>query len=164
MKKNMIALFLRISIIIVGLFGIVMCVFMYPFAVSLNTYGLMDVEPATIQQLIRSWVQLSFYWIASIPCFIILIIIWKISIIIKKDDLFSNNIVNLINIVIYTLFIDLTFFLVGNVIFLILRWRIFNALYFMLIILGLVIISFFWIASEIIKKGIEYKEVVEGTI
>ena len=66
--------------------------------------------------------------------------------------------------IIFILLIDLFIFLIGNVVFLLLKWNDFAIIYFMITVLGLVFICFLYVGIIIIKKGIELKEDLEGTI
>ena len=163
MKINKITLLFRVSLIIVAVFGILICALWYPFTISLTSFGIVDYSP-TVEQVTRFWVTLSFYWVVSVPCFVVLFILWKISIYLKKNDFFTNNVVVLMKRIIFILLIDLFIFLIGNVVFLLLKWNDFAIIYFMITVLGLVFICFLYVGIIIIKKEIELKEDLEGTI
>ena len=163
MEINKITLLFRVSLIIVAVFGILICALWYPFTISLTSFGIVDYSP-TVEQVTRFWVTLSFYWVVSVPCFVVLFILWKISIYLKKNDFFTNNVVVLMKRIVFILLIDLFIFLIGNVVFLLLKWNDFAIIYFMITVLGLVVICFLYVGIIIIKKGIELKEDLEGTI
>ena len=157
MNAKRITIIFRIAIIAIGLCGLLICAFWYPFSISLTTMGTSTAAPTT-EQNIRIWVQLVFYWAVSVPCFLILVFAWRISSAIKKEELFSNKIVRLINQEISIMLIDLFVFLIGNIVFVLLKWNDFAIIYFMIIVIGLVVISCLWIALYVIKRGIEMQE------
>lgn len=163
MNAKKITLIFRIAIIAIGICGLLICALWYPFSISLTTMGTSNATP-TAEQSVRIWVQLVFYWVVSVPCFLILVFTWKVSSALKKEELFSKKIVRLINLEISTLLIDLLVFLIGNIVFILLKWNDFAIVYFMITIIGLVVVSFFWIALYVIKRGIEMQEEIEGTI
>lgn len=153
----------RITIIAIGLCGLSICAFWYPYSISLTTMGVINATP-TAEQSIRIWIQLVFYWIVSVPCFLILFFAWKISSALDKEELFSNKIVDLIKLKIVILLIDLLVFLIGNIIFVFLKWNDFAIIYFMITVIGLVVVGLLWVALYVLKKGIEMQEEIEGTI
>lgn len=163
MNTKRITIIFRIAIIAIGLCGLLICALWYPFSISLTTMGISTATPTT-EQSIRIWTQLVFYWAVSVPCFLILIFTWKVSSALKKGELFSNKIVRLINLEISMLLIDLLVFLIGNIVFILLKWNDFAIVYFMITVIGLVVVSLFWIALYVIKRGIEMQEEIEGTI
>lgn len=163
MNTKKITLIFRIAIIAIGICGLLICALWYPFSISLTTMGTSNATP-TAEQSVRIWVQLAFYWIVSVPCFLILFFTWKISSAISKEELFSNKIVELIKLDIIILLIDLLVFLIGNIVFVLFKWNDFAIVYFMITVVGLVVVSLFWIALYVIKRGIEMQEEIEGTI
>ena len=163
MNSNKITIVLRISIIIIALCGAVMCAFWYPFSISLTAIGVTNATP-TLEQIIKFWVQLVFYWLVSIPCFFILALLWYMSVIFKKEGFFSEKIIKATKIEIITLLIDLAIFLIGNIVFAILGWNDFAIIYYLITVIGLVVVGLFYVFIYIIKKGIQMKEEIEGTI
>lgn len=163
MNSNKITIVLRISIIIIALCGSVMCAFWYPFSISLTAIGVTNVTP-TLEQTIKFWVQLVFYWFVSIPCFFILALLWYMSVIFNKEGFFSKKIIKATKIEIITLLIDLAIFLIGNIVFVILGWNDFAIIYYLITVIGLVVVGLFYVFIYIIKKGIQMKEEIEGTI
>lgn len=163
MNSNKITIVLRISIIIIALCGAVMCAFWYPFSISLTAIGVTNATP-TLEQTIKFWVQLVFYWFVSIPCFFILALLWYMSVIFNKEGFFSEKIIKATKIEIITLLIDLAIFLIGNIVFAILGWNDFAIIYYLITVIGLVVVGFFYVFIYIIKKGIQMKEEIEGTI
>lgn len=163
MDSTKINIVLRISIIIIALCGVAMCAFWYPFSVSLTTMGTVNAAP-TLEQNIQIWAQLSFYWLVSIPCFFVLVLMWYFTTALKKEGFFSNKVIKIIRIEILTLLVDVVIFLIGNIVFVILGWNDFAIIYFLITVIGLVVVGLLYVFINIIKKGIEMQEEIEGTI
>ena len=163
MDSTKINIVLRISIIIIALCGVAMCAFWYPFSVSLTTMDTVNAAP-TLEQNIQIWAQLSFYWLVSIPCFFVLVLMWYLTTALKKEGFFSNKVIKIIRIEILTLLVDVVIFLIGNIVFVILGWNDFAIIYFLITVIGLVVVGLLYVFINIIKKGIEMQEEIEGTI
>ena len=162
MKNSLIALFVRLIIIFIAACGLAICVFWYPLSISLSVMGLADSVPVpTFEQNIEMWTQLIFYYLVSLPCFIILFLAWLITCSIKKGAFFSKKNVKIIKSSALILFIDLMVFLIGNVVFLILGWNyfaLFALFYFRLFVIGLgltILIMFF---EKYLKKSVKMQE------
>ena len=157
MKNSSIALFIRLIIIFIAACGLAICVFWYPFSISLSVMGLADSVP-TFEQNIEMWTQLIFYYLVSLPCFIILFLAWLITCSMKKGSFFSKKNVKIIKLSALILFVDLMVFLIGNVVFLILGWNDFALIYFILFVIGLgltILIMFF---ETYLKKSLKMQE------
>lgn len=90
MKKNFMSIAIKGSIVVVALFGLVTCFCWYPFSISLTSMGTVEATP-TVAQNIKMYTQLIFYWIVSIPCFVILGNAWSISNSIKNDKFLAST-------------------------------------------------------------------------
>ncbi|MBO5944084.1 MAG: DUF2975 domain-containing protein [Clostridia bacterium] len=157
MQNNFISFLIKLFVAIKSLFGIIMCLCWYPFSISLTTVGIVDVIPTTMQN-IELYVQLFFYWSVSIPCFIFLNYVWKLSNIIKKDEVFKDSTIKIMNRGIRILFVDLIFFVIGNLVFMFLGWNDFAIFYFILAAIGFAVICLLEVISRIISKAICLKE------
>ena len=153
----------RFSIVIIALCGLTVCALWYPYSFSLIKIGLLASELSELTS-IQSWGLLSFYWAVSIPCFVILIIAWKISVYIKTEQLFTIKVANMIKLCALILLIDLGIFLIGNIIFLLLKINDFAIIYFFLIIGGLVLSILLSVLSYYVAKAAELKEISDGTV
>lgn len=153
----------RFSIVIIALCGLTVCALWYPYSFSLIKIGLLGSELSELTS-IQSWGLLSFYWAVSIPCFVILIIAWKISVYIKTEQLFTIKVANMIKLCALILLIDLGIFLIGNIIFLLLKINDFAIIYFFLIIGGLVLFILLSVLSYYVAKAAELKEISDGTV
>ena len=153
----------RFSIVIIALCGLTVCALWYPYSFSLIKIGLLGSELSELTSIQR-WGLLSFYWAVSIPCFVILIIAWKISVYIKTEQLFTIKVANMIKLCALILLIDLGIFLIGNIIFLLLKINDFAIIYFFLIIGGLVLSILLSVLSYYVAKAAELKEISDGTV
>lgn len=153
----------RFSIVIIALCGLTVCALWYPYSFSLIKIGLLGSELSELTS-IQSWGLLSFYCAVSIPCFVILIIAWKISVYIKTEQLFTIKVANMIKLCALILLIDLGIFLIGNIIFLLLKINDFAIIYFFLIIGGLVLSILLSVLSYYVAKAAELKEISDGTV
>ncbi|OQC09839.1 MAG: hypothetical protein BWX74_00850 [Tenericutes bacterium ADurb.Bin087] len=163
MNTKKIAALIRFAIAFIFLCGIVMVFVWYPLTVSITIVGPVPVEP-TLEQNIQGYTQLAFYWLTSLPCFIILGIVWKITINIKQNDGFTSKDVKLLNKANLLLLIDLPIFLIGNLIFMFLKLNFFVIFHFFIVVVGLIVVAFIWIAALLIEKNVELQAETEGTI
>ncbi|MDE7348352.1 MAG: hypothetical protein K2N53_01665, partial [Clostridia bacterium] len=80
MNDKKVAWLLRTAIIIVGLFGITVCAFWWPFSISLSALGVDgSLTLMTGEQMAEFWSQFAFYQAASLPCFAILVLAWLVT-------------------------------------------------------------------------------------
>ena len=163
MKKSVMSFVVKCSVIIIALFGVIMCACWYPFSISLTTIGPIDTVP-TVAQYVEMYSQLAFYWFVSIPCFIILIFAWKFSNDIKRDDVFNMKTVKRIRHCVVILLADLVVYVIGNLIFMLIGWNDFAILYFIIAIIGLVITCILAVVSHYVSKAAILQEEAEGTI
>ena len=129
MSKKSLYFLVRVAIVVVALCGVCICGGLYPFLVSLN--GLDGVSDIVM------WSQLIFYWIASVPCFIILDIAWRISSSIKSE-LFTHKNAKLLKNGAILLFADSIFFFIGNFLFMLMGYNPFAIAFFMLVVIAMI--------------------------
>lgn len=129
MSKKSLYYLVKSAIIIVALCGLCICGCLYPFLVSLN--GLDRGSEAVM------WSQLIFYWLTSIPCFIILGIAWNIASSIKAE-LFTHRNAKLLKNSAIILFVDSIVFFIGNFVFMLIGYNPFAIAFFMLVIIALI--------------------------
>ena len=155
MSKRSLCFFVRVAIIMVFICGVCICAGLYPFLVSLN--GLNKGIEAVM------WSQLIFYWITSIPCFMILGVGWKISSSIT-DELFTNKNAKYLKISAIILFVDSVVFLIGNLVFMIMEYNVFAIVFFMLDIIALVVSLALGVAGYYVKTATNIREENESFI
>ncbi len=163
MKNSLIANLIRSVIIVIAICGLLVCAFWYPFSISLSVIGVVDAKPTQMQN-IQMWSQIIFYWMVSIPCFVILVLSWLITNSMKKENFISNNNVKMLKICSLILLTDLMVFLIGNVIFLILGWNVYAIVYFMLFAIGIGIVILIKVFEQHLKKVVQMQEDIEGLI
>lgn len=163
MTTKSLLFWVRCAIVIIALCGITVCALWYPYSFSIIN---IDLTAADLSELttVQGWGLLSFYWAVSIPCFAILIIAWKISASIKTEQLFTNKTAKMIKICALILLVDLSVFLIGNVVFLLPQMNDFAIIYFFLIMGGLVLSVLLSALSHYVAKAAELQELSDGTV
>ena len=129
MSKRDIYCFVKLAIVIVALCGLCICGCFYPFLVSLNGF---DKGSEVVM-----WSELIFYWVTSIPCFIILGVAWRIASSIKTEP-FTHKNAKLFKNSAILLFVDSIVFFIGNLVFMLMGYNPFAIAFFMLVIIALI--------------------------
>lgn len=160
MRKSTILIISQVGIIIFALAGIAMCA-AYPFMIAMTT-GLMFRPDASEYSVF--YIQLIFYWLTSLPCFFILGIAWKITNLVKTDEIFSKKTARLLKISAVILFCDILAFLIGNLIFLFLEWNGFAIVHFTISTVGVVVALFLLVMMHFVESASLLKEETEGII
>lgn len=163
MKNSILSILLRFAIVIIGLCGVAVCALWYPFTISVSVTGGVTAE-LTLQQNIEFWTQLSFYWLCSIPCFIVLIFFWQVTSYIARDKAFSQQTAKALNRSAVLLFADIVLFLIGNIVFLALQWNWLAVAYFFIAIIGVVIATVLLVLAQYVSKASVMKEEYDETI
>jgi len=163
MTTKSLLFWVRCAIVIIALCGITVCALWYPYSFSIINIDLTATDLSELTT-VQGWGLLSFYWAVSIPCFAILIIAWKISASIKTEQLFTNKSAKMIKICALILLVDSSVFLIGNVVFLLLKMNDFAIIYFFLIIGGLVLSVLLSALSHYVAKAAELQELSDGTV
>jgi hypothetical protein len=162
MNNKNIALILKSVIIIVAILGLMICSIWYPFSISLTAVGTVNTS-ITLAQKIEIWTQLIFYWLVSIPCFIILIYSWFITNSVKANEVFTLKVSNLLKKCARILLFDLIIFLIGNTIFMCLGWNDFALIYFLLAIIGFCVATVTLIIAHYVTEATKLIEIKNGT-
>ena len=115
-------------------------------------------------QKVEFYSQLIFFWIASIPCFVILLYAWRFGNAINRDEVFCIRTVSIINKCIIILFSDLALFVVGNIVFAVLGWNDFALVYFGIAVIGVIIACILAIAAHYLSRAAALQEEVDCTI
>ena len=158
MTEKALCFWVRCAIVAMAICGVCVCIFWYPYSVSLTTEKIQGAKTAAY------WLQLTFYWLISLPCFAILFIGWKITTEMKSGSLFLETNAKAVKTAVQILFTDIAVFLIGNVIFLFLGWNVFAFVYLFIAVIGLIIGVFMAILSHYLYKAAELQEECEGTI
>lgn len=163
MSNKAISILVRLMIAVTFLIGIGICILWYPFSISLTAVGVVN-ETLTKSQLIEFWTQLIFYWCVSLPCFAVLIISWKMPIFKDLEALCSFKDVKRLKIISYILFADCAVFLIGNLIFLLLKWNDFALVYLAIFIVGIIIAFIFTALAHYAERAAIMREENESYI
>lgn len=158
MNNSFITISIRVALVIIAVLGLIICAYWYPFSISLSVMGVVDSTP-TFAQNIQMWTQLLFYWLVSLPCFGILILVWLITNSIKKGLFFSEGNVIIVKKITMILFFDLIVFFIGNIVFLILGWNDYAMIYFIIFIIGLGGIILIKGFEHYLKKTVKFKKI-----
>ena len=154
MKSNSILL-IRIALVFVFLIGSVICIYWYPLSITLSTgIAVLDYDPTEItpQENIEFFSQLFFYWIISLPCFVLVLMGFVNTEYAKKYGRFNIKSAKLLFKMAWILFISSFVFLVGNLIFMFLGWNKFPLLYCIIGGFGMFISAGLYAAHRYIAK------------
>lgn len=157
MEEKSSCYWLRFAILGIAACGIAICALWFPYSVG------QDVQLVNGERW-QFVLQLLFYLITALPCFYILGIAWIVTGDIKKNKLFTRNTAKRISLASKILLIDLTVFLAGNVILLILDRNSFAVVYFFLTVFGYALAVFIAVLSHYIEKAAKLKEENEAYI
>jgi hypothetical protein len=158
MTSKMLSLWIRFAIIAIAVCGLYLCICAYPFITSLSSFT------DTISEL-KLWAWLIFLWTVSIPCFVILIFVWKVTYAIKNETAFSTRVAKQVKLCAQILFLDSGMLLIGGIVFTVLRIiDLFIPIVFILVLSGLALAIFAAVLSRYIAKAAVLKEENEGTI
>jgi hypothetical protein len=151
---------IKVTILIIACCGLCICVFIYPIFFHFFSIG----KSVSDYYL---WALLIFFWMVSIPCFIILVFIWKIANFIKTGSVFTHQVAKIAKLCSLILFGDIALFFTGNIIFFLIEpyyYSIFAFISIFLILTGLTLALFAAILSHYINKAAMLQEECEGTI
>ena len=165
MKNLVFSIIIRYAVIILAIFGFIMCAFWYPLSISLTTRGLsVDYSPITQAEIIQFWSQLIFYWISSLPCFFILVLWWIIAGKAKTGAIFTPTTAKIFKLCSIILVIDLSFFFIGNQIFAMLGWNDFLLLYLIIFWVGTAVASLLTVVAHYTRLAATLQEEMEYTV
>ena len=111
MSSKMLCRLIRLAVLATAVCALFILLFIIP---SWGT-SIVEVNPEVSNRYLP-W--LVFIWIAALPCFAILIYIWKVSGAIKCEEVFTLRTAKWIKISAVLLFSDAAFFFIGNAILL----------------------------------------------
>ena len=149
----------RVAVIGVALCGIAACFYFLPsFGANIvNNYP--DYSHYYLPWLI-------FLWLSATPCFVFLVLIWKISTAIKSETVFTLQTARLIKTCAVILFCDVGFFFLGNIIFMLLGLNHSGVLLLSAIVnvFGVTVAVLVAVLSRYITKAAALQEEADGTI
>ncbi len=109
---------------------------------------------------------LAFLWAAALPCFVVLVFVWKVSAAIKNEEVFTLQTAKWIKNSAILLFCDVGFFFAGNVVFLLLGMSHPGVLLSSLLVevLGIALALAAAVLARYITKAALLQEESDGTI
>ncbi|MCH5204313.1 MAG: DUF2975 domain-containing protein [Oscillospiraceae bacterium] len=161
MKTNITILLIRVFLVFVFFVGILICAWWYPFSLTITTgFFVPDLEENDISfnMYTEFYSQLAFYWSVSIPCFVVVMLGFRGTVIAKKEGAFSIRSAKTLFKMALILFIASVVFLIGNVIFMMLKWNVFAILYFIVGGMGLVISGVLYAGHKYLVNASQLKE------
>lgn len=163
MQNRVMIYLIRISIIFMALVGFYICAFWYPISISLDAIGIVSGEssgsvPITQSQEFAFWTQLIFMWLASVPCFFVLILFFRSTVYARREETFYDGNARIFHIAAWTLFIDSIVFVTGNILFMFLKWNSFAFVYCVIGMLGMVCALACYAAYRYISKAASIQE------
>lgn len=159
MSSKTLCVWVRIAVIAVTICGLTLCGYIIP------SWGT-DIVAANPEfgHWYLPW--LIFLWIVSLPCFSILIFVWKVSGAIKQEQVFTLKTAKWIKISAVLIFADVGFFFTGNLTFLLLGMNhpgiILISLFVDIFAIALAVLAA--VLSRYITKAAVLQEESEGTI
>ena len=163
MKNRVLITLSRIALVFVLIVGVGICLWWYPFSISLTTVGVVSGEsgssvPVDSNQLLAFWTQLIFAWLVSVPCFAVVFFLLKSTSFARHDCFFSYRNANFYKIVSIIIFSDSIILITGHMIFMFLKWNPFAILYYVIGILGLILALFSFFIYRYLEKATRLKE------
>lgn len=142
MRSNTFIILTRIALVFIFLIGLVICLYWYPLTITISTgIPILDHDPSDItpEENIEFYSQLIFYWLVSLPCFVLVIMEFINTGYVRKFGKFNIKSANLLFKMALILFISSFIFLFGNLIFISLGWNPLPLLYSVVGTAGLVL-------------------------
>ncbi|MBQ0091886.1 MAG: DUF2975 domain-containing protein [Clostridiales bacterium] len=163
MKNKTLITLSQISIAFLFFVGICICLFWYPLSISFSTLRFVSGESSSSVlvdqiQTIAFWSQLIFAWIASVPCFVALVLGFRATIYAKGDEFFSKKNAKIFKIISVMLFIDSVLFIIGNIVFMFLKWNPFALIYYVIGALGIIFALASCFTYRYLEKAASLKE------
>ena len=148
----------RVAIIVIGICGLLSCLFWIPMSVG---KGALQDLPWTAWDFLIPYV---FHWGVSLPCFWLLILAWRVSGNMNHGKLFAEQNAVYVNRATAILIVDILAFLIGNVIFAVLGWNDWLLLQVFVAVIGLVIAVFLYILSTYLMRAAVLQEESDLTV
>ncbi len=161
MNEKALSALTRAAIIIIGICGLLTCLFLVPTSIGQGT--LKDISWGTLNTS-EFWIQYIFHWIVSLPCFWLLVIAWQITLDMDQGRLFLSQNAIRVNRATAILIIDIMAFVIGNIIFVLLGWSSWFVLHIFVAITGLLLSVFMYILSKYLMRAAILQEESDLTV
>lgn len=157
MKPSALSVLVKISIIVFALCGVLICLLAYPEQVTAATLMGENRTPTPEENNIIN-VQVIFYRAVSIPCFLVLVLFWRLSDTIRKYTVFSIGTAKLLKICSIILLVNVFLLIIGNIVMSCLGWNIFLSIKAVLPVAGITIAATLYLLSHFINEAARFKE------
>ena len=114
MESKTLASLMKIAVFFTAVCGLFICVFVIPSFGESIIYSNPEFSS-------WYWPWLIFAWLYSLPCFVVLIDVWRVSNSVKNETVFSLKTAKLVRSGVILLLCDAAFLFVGNIFFLLLN-------------------------------------------
>ena len=159
MKSKTFSSLMKISVLIATIGGLFICIFAVP-----------DLGKSIVSSYPEFsswyWSWLIFVWVVAIPCFILLVYVWKVSDCVKNETVFTIETSKMVRAGVILLLVDAALLFVGNVILLLLSMNHPGVVLLSIVIavVEVVVALFGEIVYQYLIKAAILKEESEGTI
>ena len=163
MENFVLSMIAKGAIVLLLIFGLIMCIFWYPFSISLNTVGISPMPPSAAEK-VQMYTQLALCWACSIPCFAVLALLWLLTNMIGMKRVFEHRTSRTLKICAVILSVDAVAFAIGNIVIINLEWDSFAIVNFVLCGIALAASGFLAVLSHYTKQAAILKEETDGLI
>ncbi|SFG35176.1 Protein of unknown function [Lachnospiraceae bacterium C7] len=159
MEQRVLAKWLKIIIIGVGICGIGICFGVLPACGNAILYDYPELTNCF-------WPWLIFLWVCCVPCYVILGLGWKIANQIGKNQSFSNANAEYLKWISWVMSGDAAFFMVGNILLLLVNMSHPGVMLLSLIVVfvGIAVAVAAAVLSHLVKKAADLQEQSDLTI
>jgi hypothetical protein len=159
MSSNFLSKLLRAAVIAAAVVGIFICAVILPMLGKSFSWWYPDYAHAYVPWLI-------FIWIAALPVFAVMMLVWKAADAVGKDRAFSAETARLVMYATILILCDTAFFCIGNMVLLLLKMNhpaiVLASLF--ICVLGFSLAAITAVLSRHITKAAALQEEVDGTI
>ena len=160
MDEKRLTLLMRLVIILIGLCGVMICLFWLPMSSGKGWVAFSWAELKKVEFL----AQYAFQWLISLPCFWLLIMAWKMTLDMQKGRLFIEQNVLLVKKATVILLVNIILYLAGNITFSALGWNAWLVLQLFAALVGLIITILLFIFSQYLMQAAVLQEESDLTI
>lgn len=158
MNDKLLSALTRIAILIIGICGLLSCLLWIPISIGNGTLQHLPWESLSFL------IQYVFHWIVSLPCFVLLFFAWKITSSMNSGKLFLQKNAVYASYASIILAIDISIFLIGNILFSILGWSNWILLHILIAVIGLVVSIFMYVLSKYLIRAALLQEESDFTV
>lgn len=136
----------------IGLSLLILYFLIYPIFIGFD-YNFWS-EKISNDIILKKVLNLAFYWITAIPFLISLVFSFNVAFEIKKENLYSENVIKFTRISMFFIIVNLLLLFAKNIILLIIKKDVFSSLDLLILIIGMVCVFFKIFFICVIQYGI----------